>query len=539
MAGAISLSAEEYLGIGGPKTQSASSYLGVTESQSAEDYLNPAPKETGNPNSWFKDFSKSVGKSTSRGMGVALGAANSPLAFVWGSQQAQNINPDEYKKMPWWKQQLVSIGGGFDSAWKSVSAKGDWGTLYGDYYKGTTGKTIEEDLPDSVKWAAPTLEFLANVISDPLIMFGEAGNIAKLKVPKHFTKDIPKEVLRDIGKLEKLEAVEKTAVQKKLLDVLRNRDSYTTWWKGHLSKAEQTAEANKLKDPGSYQAWWEREAKIGSVGKKGDELITPEGRGIKGLEAPQQAMAGQPKREFATEIEREVPDLTKKIVDADMLGKLNLRTSPDAVIAKRGIDAYREGKGLSPLSGMSKAEIKLRKTRETLESVNKFRKEKGLPPITTGKKGVYAKATGGSILGIEEDEEGNIRYNLAKGAAGAVGVATGTSILGSNKTAKAVKKISQNPGWAKVHGMVGKKTKAFDFPGLLSNLNVKLFDRFSKLKDKSELAYNAARTYSSHKDQAAIKFKSLIDGFSRVKKDEVILTDYINAHRAMYGDEGV
>ena len=524
------MKAEDFFG---NETQSASDFFGETTSESAEDFFSPKKEDAGTPTSWFKDFSTNIGKSSKRLAGVALGSMNSPLAFVWGSQQAQNIHPDEYKKMPWWKQQLVSIGGGLDSAWRSVSSEGDWGTLYGDYYKGTTGKTIEEDLPNSLKWSAPTVEFLANVISDPLIMFGEASRIASLKVPKHFIKDIPAEVLKDLGRLEKLDAAEKVAVQEKLLNVLRNRDSYTEWWKANLTNAEKAAEGKKFKDPGSYQAWWEKEARTQDVRKVGEPLLTPGGRGIEGLEAPQQAMMGQPKTEFAQKVVKEVPELTKKIKEADMLGKLHVPSSPDAVIAKRKLDIYRKEKGLEPISGMSKAEIKLRKATETLESVNKFRKEKGLPPITTGTKGVYARATGGTILGIEEDDDGNLRYDVAKGIAGAAGAAAVSSILGSKRAARAVSKISKNPGWAKVHDMVGTKTKAFDFAGLLSRISPTTFDRFSKLKNISPATYNAARTYSSYKDQAAIKFQGIVDAFSNVRNDEVVVTDYILAHRAM------
>ena len=132
---------------------------------------------------YLATFGKNLLASTSRIAGIGIGIANAPLATVWGSQAAQYLDPEQYKEMPTWKQALVSMGGGLESAWRSISEKGDWGTLYGDYYKAVKGKTIEEDLPDNLKWAAPTLETLANIISDPLITFGEAGRIAQLIIP--------------------------------------------------------------------------------------------------------------------------------------------------------------------------------------------------------------------------------------------------------------------------------------------------------------------------------------------------------------------
>jgi len=69
------------------------------------------------PGSWITDFGKNILKGTSRIAGIALGATNSPLAFVWGSQAEQYKNPEEFDKLPFWKQALVATGARGHGRW--------------------------------------------------------------------------------------------------------------------------------------------------------------------------------------------------------------------------------------------------------------------------------------------------------------------------------------------------------------------------------------------------------------------------------------
>ncbi|GAH14945.1 unnamed protein product, partial [marine sediment metagenome] len=46
-------------------------------------------------------------KPIKRAAGIGLGIANSPLAFVWGSQAAKHLNPEEYNKIK------DTLGGGW------------------------------------------------------------------------------------------------------------------------------------------------------------------------------------------------------------------------------------------------------------------------------------------------------------------------------------------------------------------------------------------------------------------------------------------
>jgi len=178
----------------------------------------------------LREFGKNLLSDASRVVGVGLGVVNSPLAFVWGSQQARETDKEQYDKMPKWKQALVSTGAGFDSAWRSISEKGDFGTLYGDYYKSVTGKTIEESLPEGTKWAAPTIEFLVNTVTDPLFVGSSIGKLATLKVPKDFIGQLPKELVDDFQRLNELDVVDKRNLQKSVLDILKNRKEYINWW---------------------------------------------------------------------------------------------------------------------------------------------------------------------------------------------------------------------------------------------------------------------------------------------------------------------
>ena len=488
-------------------------------------------------------YLSNVYSAAKKTLGVGMGVLNSPLAYVWGSQAAKNIDPDQYTKLPWHEQQLVSIGGGLMSAWEGISEEGRWGTLYGDYYKSVRGKTIEEDLPDKLKWAAPTLEMFANIISDPVISIGEARNIANLRLPKSFIKDVPKQVYSDLKRFSEVEEGQKIWAKRILDQAEQDREPYAKWWSNNLDNAEQLAEGKKFKDPGSYQRWWEVNARGAYPPKTGRPLLTPEGRGVEGVTTPQNAMMGQPKREFATQIERQVPEISQKIEEAGILGKLNKdRGEIGSVIAKRKMDEFNKKMGLPPVSGIPKGVIKQRRAEATLTEVNAFRTNKGLEPISKESRGVYktkgnidaniVKSSGGALLGIEEDENGNIVYNPGKGLAGTLAVAGGVKFSNVNKN-RFTRAMNTFPSWNKVHGMVGKEKRAFEMSGLFGKFYKNFLDRFEPLKKGGIKAYEAARTFSSYKDQAGLKFDELREGFKNVKDDAVIMSDYIDAHRAL------
>jgi len=467
--------------------------------------------------SWLKDYAKGAVDKTSRVAGVALGTLNSPLALAWGAANAKNIDPEEYKKLPHWKKELYSIGKGLESAWESISKEGEWGTLYGEYFKGTTGKTIEQTLPDKLKWAAPTVEFLGNIISDPLVSFGTAGQLAALKMApgaKNLTKSFPKGVIKELEKFDQLQAAEKQALQKQLMDILKQRKGYIKWWDDQIKN-----------NPKLLQ-------------ETGQPLLKPGERAIPDLTAPRSAMAGQPKREFATAIESTAPEKFTQISDI-------AKTRPKPSIAKfkreKAVSDYnvsRAEAGLEPIKLQDVESAAAIRTSNNLEQINEFRKTKGLEPIPKAKfkahKYTHApmvKSTAGMVYGIEEDEQGNITFNVKKGLVGALIVAGGVSVVNTQKVKQFAKTMARNPAWADVASTIGKEKRSFEFVGLFSRLNSKFFDRFGPLKKASPEGYKQARIFSSYKDVAKKEFDELVTAFKPVKNDEALITHYITAHR--------
>jgi len=459
-------------------------------------YANSLDVEQKQP-SFLGGMFKGAAKRLKRGAGIGIGIVNSPLAFTWGAQEAKFLHPEEYSKLSSLDQTLADIGGGFESAKKSMFKEGEFGTLYGEYFKSVTGSSIrdsmEQGVKNNVKWeglsinkkaaiqagldiAAPTAEILANIISDPVITFGEAARIAQLKIPKHWTGRASPEVVAEIEKLAKLDAVEKSAVQNSLLDAMKNRRDYMQWWEDNLHKFD--------------------------LRERGGPLLKPDTTPVKS-KLPPGFKAGTSKTGVTPAKVIEMRELKKKIQTAKATKEDHARLA----------ELVRDSEKVS-----LNREIASGKIGQPLERPK---------PIAAG---TYSRATGGAILGIEEDEEGNFRYNIGKGLAGSLLVAGGINLSGKNK--QFMKTISKSPAWAKVHGMVGKEKRSFSFAGLWGKFNSKTFDRLSKLKALSPEAYNEARIFGAHKDQAGLKFDELVEGFAKVKEDEVILTDYIDAHRA-------
>ena len=442
-------------------------------------------------------FLDNMWEGTKRVGGIGIGILNSPSAFSWGSVNARNIDKEQYDKLPKHKQILISLGGGLESAWKSISKKGEYGTIYDDYFTETTGKSIQDSLPDSLKWAAPTLGFLGDVAGDPIFGATTAKAFTKYKVPKNFQKSIPKEVIKDLEKFEKLEGQQKQLITGKLKDIFESRADYKKWWGEKLSKAESIAEEKGFKDTGSYQSWWEKDAlsQERNLGKTGNPLMKEGEHSVRGTTAPQNAMVGSPKEKFATQIQKETHELSKL---ADSARFKPRPAGPEKLIQKQGLNEYRKSKGL-PVIDVDKAVISNRQAAQKLSDLNKFRKSKGLPDIVLNNRG---------SLDIDFKTLGKGMKELSN-------------------------HVNNSEAWSKVHGMVDNSKKTFDKMVYLSKLNQTFFDRFGPLKKKSQEAYEAARTFSAYKDKAKIHFDELKTVFKPVKNSEVIMTDYISAHRAM------
>lgn len=458
-----------------------------------EGLMNPEQKSS----SWLKDIGKNLLKSTFRTAGIGIGIINAPLAAVWGSQATPHLFPKEYKKMPIWKQALVSMGGGLESAWRSISKKGDWGTMYGDYYKAVKGKTIEEDLPENLKWAAPTLETLANIVSDPLISFGQAARIAQLRVPKGFIGKMPKRMVDDLNRLEKLEIAEKVDLQRRLMNALGGRRDYMRWWKNEgipeIMRREEATRTTLERMRQYERPYFSRE-------------------------------------EIVTKPEKIIPEITKRIKEARILGKVPARKQK--IVEKFKIEEFAKGKGI-PISEVPTEKLKTWKLEKARKGIEAFRKRKQLPPLSTPfSKNIALKATGGVMLGVEENEQGNLSYNPGLGTFAALAFIGGLKVRNTKSMRKVQQTLAKNPAWAKVASQIAEEPNLLDkTSGLWSKINIKLFDRFAPLKKVSPKTYEAARMHNSYKDQAALKMRPLQEAFRPIKKDDAAVTHYILAHR--------
>jgi len=463
-------------------------------------------------------------KGASRTGGIAVGILNSPLAFVWGSQTEQYRKPEEWKKLPGWKKQLVSVGAGFESAYRSAFKKGDWGTLYGEYYKEVTGVTIEEDMvrgfrrigvPDPERLAsdlAPTAEVLANIVSDPLITFGEASRIARLRLPK----TIPQKMLDRIAALDK---TEKKELQGQLLTALKRRKEY----KGTIDKLKAAQETRR--PPELDITVLERKVKptpaaplkSGVTAAKFKEVIAestakkfPE-HGLKydgmyesgaysftSYKGPLKKKSFTVREPTVERVRAELKDVEKRFAVPDL--------TPSQIA--------------DLLAGK---EIKIAAKVPTQEKVYWV---KGVTKPTT------LKAAGGAFFGIEQDEDGNIGYNPKKALTGTLLMAAGIKLKPASMK-RFAQTMKNNPAWAKI--VSGIKKEGGNLPtlsGIITKLNIGLFDRFAALKQITPKTYEAARKFSSYKDNTVIKFKELqvaLKGL--VDKNEFVFTSYIKAHR--------
>jgi len=534
--------------------------------------------------SWLKEYANNAWSSTTRAAGVGMGLLNAPLAMAWGSANAKNVNPEEYAKMPYWKQELVSMRAGLESAWESISEKEKFGTLYGEYYKGTTGKTIDESLPDGLKWTAPTLEFLANLVSDPTVPVSFAKQLATMptkagaswakqaksfrQLPgfKGYQKSLPEGLIKELEKFDQLQANEKAQLQQRLMKVLQERGDYMKWWQDELA-AKDLVES-----------------------KKGGPLLKPGERAVPDLTAPRNAIAGQPQEGSAIlrETAVEAPEQFNKLS-----GMAESRPRPSITKFKRekAVTKYNKTRtdlGLDPVAIEDVEKAAAIRTQNKIDAINEFRTSKGLEPISANKfknetgelnidfeilnkrirsaaiklknGKIYQAATHGEALNKIpmalrkqiEDADGFVRADTnefvtrdqARRLVGnSLDEIDATEIVNRPITAKSIINnqvgslnidpdlLKRNPNLAKVANSIGiRKGEPFSLPTALSKVNQEVFNRFAPLK-VSPSTYDEAVKFSAYKDQAWLKFNELKDVFSATKGDEGVVTAYITAHR--------
>lgn len=546
------------------------------------DYTETLEAPSGKAARWIKEYGKSSFQPIKRIAGIGTGVINSPLAFIWGSQAAPLKDPKQYAALPAWKKVLVGVGGGFESAWRSATRKGDWGTLYGEYFEEKTGMTIEESLPDNLKWAAPTLEFTANLVSDPLILTPAIKNLARFKIPKEFVGKLPSSFFDEFSKMEKATKEEKAILQAKLTEIIKTREDYLTFFNkkfGHINK--EILPAGKIKKslpPTPKEALLVGksqipvDAQVADLSKRVEVFKRKMDVFSKDHHLTLNKMNKKLKKLHSDNIPRKIfaafgenPDV--KLTELKQIGLKNKSEQLDG-IARHYIrnpkTAFEGSEQVIQKLKNSLIELKPREIENRLKIIEKIKTFEASVETTKarmldnaqklltfddknlnkavlkelGPKYIPAKintlkASGGVIAGVDEDENGNLVYDVGKGLLGLVTMVGGVKLAKKFKKNQFEKILSKYPAWARTTGMIGKKPKeVFDFAGLLSRLNVSLLDRFAKLKDVSPEAYEQARIFSSYKDSTQLKFQKLVDKFSKVKDAEVPMTDYILAHRA-------
>ncbi len=442
-----------------------------------------------------------IGSGASKLGGVLLGTANAPLAFIQGMQNAPYIegSPEEWNKLPWYKKPLVMLGGGFESAGRSIAKEGDFGEQYDTYYKAKTGKTLEQDFGKGANY----LRFALDLTRDPLFGPALGADLAKQGVKtvgqfvryiKNGTIDlgtqevikIPKTMMGEINKLEQMDVAEKQAVRQELTDFLR-------------SKVQTDA------------------AKQGI--KVGDNFMVRD-----------TAMSSPFSPELATDIQTAnrlaLPEgSTKPIV----LGKETI--VGDKQLPARGAGAEIVGDNIAP-KGVANT-VDIFSDKPIPQPTQKIRQPNAGEMFAHG---------GGVVTGVDVDEDGNLTYDFAKGAAGGVLGAGALKLAPFLKKSAATQKLfAQNPEWGKVHDMVGKEKSSFSLMGMWDNFMRVGIDRFNPIREVSEKTYDAAIKFQSYKDVASIKLGELKPYFSAFgKKDEVLVSDYILAKRALNrADNGI
>lgn len=534
---------------------------------------------------------KGSAKIDSRAAGVVVGTLNAPLAAVTGSIAAPyEGDVEEFNKMPIWQQALVSAGGGLESAWKSISEKGSFGTTYGDYYKKASGRTIEESLPDSLKWTAPTLEVLGNVLLDP-VMLANIGQVAVKDIPKtvldKLGSKLPADVVEAVQRMEKLEGEEKRQLQQSLLGLLKERKNYNQW----LSEVVPTTKAL----PGPTRDFILREGPVLSEysPKLAEELKNlqtkqlPAGQGfelvgkaytnfVDGITqtnakldtffgrsltfgADKQKEFSLLQKQVSESAKRDLPTtlavLSGRLDQLNTLEKLHNTSTKKLVVSiiddgvKQHLDLSKALVNKAVKGGPAAEELfkaaELSKKR-ALTTATKFLSTRNAPvtrhvknilgpeyvnQIPFSKKAFTAKASAGLAAGFSEDEEGNVTYDIRRGLAGTLLVA-GVTSLPAKKIAEYLDKY---PALAKVNNIIGsaKKADLTDFAGMFSKFNRALFDRFATLKKVSPEAHQEAQLFSSYKDVAALEFDKLKRGLSAVYDNDWLFSRYVTAHRVI------
>ena len=365
---------------------------------------------------------KDLAQGVSKVAGVLFGAANAPLAFIKGMMNTPTHSPEEWDKMNPIQKGVTMIGGGLDSAGRSAFKEGDWGEQYDTYYKNKTGRAMEEDFGGASNSIKLGLDLMIDPLFGPAMAadmaakgirtiadFGKYVSKGEIPMGAQSVMRIPKQTIADLHKVNSQDAAEKMGARQGLADVL----------KGQLDK------------------------------KLGETIYLGEGP----LEYPPVVYDPAATKSLVENAAGSLDDYSKNILlSTDEFLKPGWNTTIEAERAAqppmyigKGITFTLEEKNpelakelenfLSRDSGKGDHIWKPTILEGPLESTGK---PEGLikPEQYSSSSGTKVHSVAGLGAGIEEDDEGNLTYDIKKGLLGTVAMAGGLKILGASKTAR-------------------------------------------------------------------------------------------------------
>ncbi len=498
-----------------------------------------------------------VGKGVNalkRTAGVVLGTFNAPLAAVWGSltPAETEIEKEEFAKLPLHKQMAVRVGSGLESAYESATKEGSFGKGAGSYYKSVTGKE-----------APMAYDLVFNTMSDPLIIGGLAKGLArggfqslkelssylakgKTPVPREtydmyvkYLKQNPEQIIADINKLDSITAQEKKEAQEKLLWLLGRRKSEAQWhetWGGKRLDELERAEAEATQEIATRKTIaknFETNKEKLMADKLAEEGIPPK-EYVAGVENQGEAILKTPPPKLqGAEI---YPEEVKLPEGMERYQRTEPPISPvtmEEKVVAEGTPWQLRGEGRETPEypvGLGLTDRSVVPPKVPLQDKTLTIPRQPLSSLQGSMQGAQMHGVVAAGAGIEQDENGNFKFNPEKAIAGLVGgVAFGKYFMKNRRLAK---ELSNTPELKKVYDMVGKE-KSFSFSGLLPKLNEYIFNRYAPLKDVSRKTYDEAILFQSYKDVSWMKFKELQKAMLPVRNADDIMTMYVDAHRAL------
>lgn len=360
---------------------------------------------------------RGAGSGISRAAGMLFGIANAPLAFIKGAMNAPTYNPEEYGKMGPISTGLTLIGGGLESAKRSISQEGDWGEQYDQYFAAKTGSTLEKEFGANANYIRFGLDLMMDPLFGPALavdlaskgvrtvgQFGKYISKGEIALGANQIVKMPRSFINDVQRLNARDAAERIVARQNLVDTLNNRIETKVqealnappemWDYGDLLRNEGL-QREALNIPREHPYF--EEFSPGLYDDMADKAFL----------GSHPEMDEYTKHAYLTSIEKE-RSLQKKMYEGRVPVIPLADRNPE--LAKELENFLDRGRG------------------------NKWIWKEDLPG-----EGIRAapkiKSVSGLVVGFDEDEEGNLTYDIKKGLLGTIAVAGGIKLSGGRSRA--------------------------------------------------------------------------------------------------------